>query len=589
MTNFSVTTFPTLTCPPLLATNPMVEKLQYLYPEMVLFAATVVVMIIGLSPNRALRRSCAWISGISLVIAGVLAALHTPSMPSSPFPAFMPFAKVMIAAVGVLLVMVLAGTVDRGFEKELDEGKPFDALRANRAEFYAFFLFSLTGLMLCTGADDLIWIFLALELTSLPTYVMVSISTARARSMEAGVKYFFLGALGAATFLYGFALLYGATGTTALFGTATDPGIAQILSAQIAGGGLSTLAMLGLVISIIGVSFKIAAVPMHFYTPDVYQGSSASVAAFLAFVPKAAGFIVLMLLLSCVGWGAAAGGEGQAAGLPDTLRILLWVMAALTMTVGNVLAVLQSNVKRMLAYSSIAHSGYMLVGLLVGPGAAAAVGATTDESGLAANGLAAMLFYLMCYGFMNLGAFAVLACLENARTGEEIEDVDDLRGLFKTHPVLACVMVLCALSLLGFPILLGFVGKLYLFTSAISASELLLVIVMGLNSAIGAFYYLRLVFTPFLADAEGGDEPPRACPYSARGFAAAFSAASVIALVFPSANLMRRCNDATRFTPPIPAGKPTAQSIPSDENSPAAKAAKILESTQVADPVAQSR
>lgn len=532
--------------------SPMVDKLRFLYPEMVLFVGTVLVMLLGLSPRRVVRRSCAWISVVSLVAAGVVAWLHSPQMPNSPLPGLMPFAKVMIAAVGVLLVMLLAGTVDRDFEAGIDSGKKFDALNSNRAEFYAFFLFSITGLMLCTTADDLIWVFLALELTSLPTYVMVSISTARSRSQEAGVKYFFLGALGAATFLYGFAMLYGATGTTQLFGTPGDPGIAEVLAAQVGAGGLSPLAMIGMVISIVGVSFKIAAVPMHFYTPDVYQGASTGVSAMLAFVPKAAGFFVLMLLLGCVGWGGPVG-------LPEPLRVLLWVMAALTMTVGNVMAVLQDNVKRILAYSSIAHSGYMLVGLIVGPGAAAAVNAPGAGT-LAGNGLAAVLFYLMCYGFMNLGAFGVLACLERSRTpageSEEVETVDDLRGLFRTHPMLAGIMVLCALSLLGFPILLGFIGKLYLFTSAISAGELLLVIVMGLNSAIGAFYYLRLVFAPFLSDPDGATEPHRTTAFGARVFASAVSAASVIALVFPSARLMRACDEATRFTARPPATSP---------------------------------
>jgi NADH-quinone oxidoreductase subunit N len=532
--------------------NPTVEKLRYLHPEMILFAATVIVMIIGLSPNRALRKSCAWISGMALAAAGVVAWMDTPEMATSPLPGLMPFAKVLIAAVGVLLVMLLAGTVDRDFESDIDRGRTFDALRSTRAEFYAFFLFSITGLMLCTAADDLIWVFLALELTSLPTYVMVSISTARTRSQEAGVKYFFLGALGAATFLYGFAMLYGATGTTTLFGTAKDPGIAQVFAAQIAAGGLSPMAMIGLVISIVGISFKIAAVPMHFYTPDVYEGASSSVSAFLAFVPKAAGFIVLMLLLSAVGWGGPHG-------LPEPLRVLLWVMAALTMTVGNVMAVLQSSVKRILAYSSIAHSGYMLVGLVVGPGAALAGGAPA-ESALAGNGLAATLFYLMCYGFMNMGTFAVLACLEKSK-GEEVESVDDLRGLFRTHPVLAGVMVLCSLSLLGFPILLGFVGKLYLFTSAISASEIVLVIVMGLNSAVAAFYYLRLVFAPFLSDADNGNTPLRTTAFGARILAATLSAASVIALVFPSARLMRGCNEATRYNAPKASAGATAEAI----------------------------
>ena len=539
--------------------NPMVDKLVILRPEMALFVGTVIVMILGLSRSKVIRKSCAWISGLSLVVAGVLAYnTVVPEGTRGALPGLMPFVKTLIAAVGVLLVMVLAGTVDRDFELEIHRGRPFDAIRSNRSEFYAFFLFSLTGLMLCADADDLMWLFLALELTSLPTYVMVSISTARTRSQEAGVKYFFLGAMGAATFLYGFAMLYGVAGTTALFGTPTNPGIAEVLAAQQAAGGLTSLALLGLVLSILGVSFKIAAVPMHFYTPDVYEGAAPGVSAFLAFVPKAAGFITLMLLCSLVGWGAGGGS------LPESIRVTLWVMAALTMTVGNVMAVLQSSVKRILAYSSVAHSGYMLVGLIAGPGVASAgnaAGAATDSS-LASNGLAATLFYLLCYGFMNLGTFAVLACLErrrDPRTGgfEEVEAVDDLRGLWQTQPLLAVVMVLSSLSLLGFPILLGFWGKFYLFTSAISSGELLLVIIMGLNSAVGAFYYLRLVFAPFLASRDERQEQAELTPFVSRIIAGVLSAASVVALIYPAGKLMVACDKATQYRAPQPAATNT--------------------------------
>lgn len=520
----------------LLASVPMVEKLRYLGPEITLFIATVIVMVLGLSPRREVRRSCAIIAGVALVIAGVLAAM-LPTPPHSLLPNLMPFVKMLVAAVGVLLVLVLSGTVDREYESSLKRGGLFDGLRSTRGEFYSFVLFSLTGLMLCASADDLIWLFLALELVSLPTYVMVSISTSGTRSQEAGIKYFFLGALGAAFFLYGFAMLYGATGTTLLFGDDATPGIAQILSKHVAThGGIGGIATVGLVMSIVGVSFKIAAVPMHFYAADVYEGAASSVSAFLAFVPKAAGFISLMLLLSVVGWGFGT----QQSALPESIRVLLWVMAAMTMTVGNVLALLQSNVKRVLAYSSIAHSGYMLVGLVAGPGVAGGP--------LSQNGLAATLFYLLCYGFMNLGTFAVLASLER-KPGEEIETFDDLRGLCRSFPLLGWCMVVCSLSLLGLPPLLGFFGKFYLFTSAISAGEIPLVIVMGLNSAIAAFYYLRLAGAPMLEKAPI-DSGITGCPSRSRGWAAALSAASVIALLPFAGRLMGASGKAAEVKPP---------------------------------------
>lgn len=199
-----------------------------------------------------------------------------------------------------MLLMLAAGSVDREDEAAIAEGRAtFNPLRSNRAEFYSFFLFSLTGLMLCASADDLIWLFLALELTSLPTYIMVVIakgSGSKGESQEAGVKYFFLGALGAAVFLYGFALIYGGTGSTDF------RDITTAIQAQAAGPGVNQMVILGVVLAVLGVCFKIAAVPMHFYTPDVYQGASASVAAFLAFVPKAAGFFSILLLCSLVGW-----------------------------------------------------------------------------------------------------------------------------------------------------------------------------------------------------------------------------------------------------------------------------------------------
>ncbi len=505
--------------------TPMMEKVWLLLPEIALFVATCIVMVVGLSPRLTVRRLCAPICGAGLIVAGVLAATTSPPTETSALPGLVPFAKVTVALVGLLLLLLGAGTVDRAEEQWIASGRAaYNPLRTNRAEFYAFFLFSLTGVMLCASADDLIWLFLALELTSLPTYIMVTMSTGGTRggrSHEAGVKYFFLGAFGAATFLYGFALLYGGTGSTNL----------GLIRAAFAGGEVNSIAMAGLLISVIGVAFKIAAVPMHFYTPDVYEGASASVGAFLAFVPKTAGFIAIILLVSIAGWGTGS--------LPEELRLTLWVMAALTMTVGNVLAVLQNNVKRVLAYSSIAHSGYMLVGVVAGP-----------AERFSENGLAAVLFYILCYGVMNMGAFAVLACLERpAPAGEEpreIETVADLRGLCRTHPALGWTMVLSALSLLGFPPLLGFLGKFALFSAAISKGEIMLVVVLGLNSAIAAFYYLRLVAAPLLEGPDPTAGLAVSTPFFSRRLAALASAGGVVILAIFANVLMNASARAGR-------------------------------------------
>ncbi|MEZ6242048.1 MAG: NADH-quinone oxidoreductase subunit N [Phycisphaerales bacterium] len=516
----------------------MIEQIAYIKPEIALFLTTCAVMIVGLSKSVEWRRTCVWWCVLGLVIAFGF-AINTEPNPNSLFPEWIPFVKATVAGVGLLMLLVVVGTVDRDLEARVAAGKAvYSSLYATRAEFYAFFMFSLTGLMLVASADDLIWLFLALELTSLPTYMMVTISTRGNRSQEAGVKYFFLGALGAAIFLYGFALLYGATGTT---------DIAEI-AAVFASDGISTLGIAGLLLAVLGVSFKIAAVPMHFYTPDVYQGAASPVSAFLAFVPKTAGFLAILLLTGMAGWHFGAHGDD----LPRALHVMLWVVAAVTMTVGNVLALLQNSVKRVLAYSSIAHSGYMLVGVIAGPGE---VGGPFWRSGVAA-----VLFYLMAYGVMNLGAFAALACLEG-RNGREADSFDDIRGLCARSPLVGWSMVVSALSLLGMPPLLGFLGKFGLFTSGVSSGELPLVIILGVNSAIAAFYYLRIVATAALDKGEAGEGMTLA-PIRARRLAAMLSACGAVGLIVAGQPLMRASLRASDYEGPV---APTSAGHDSDE------------------------
>ncbi len=519
----------------------MMQRLVFLWPEVSLFATTCIVMVLGLSRSVSLRRSTAFVAGMGIALSGALAVLTTPvgagvvaEAGQTILPNLPMYGKTIVAVVGLLLLLLSAGTVDRREEAAIAAGKmAYDALRMNRAEYYAFFLFSLTGLMLCAGADDLIWLFLALELTSLPTYIMVTISTQRNRSREAGVKYFFLGALGAAVFLFGFALVYGGTGTTNL----------NAIRTAIADHGLNPIALAGVLVTLVGLGFKIAAVPMHFYTADVYEGAAPQVSAFLAFVPKTAGFFSILLLVGAVGW-QHSGTMGGGPALPDPVRVLLWVVAGMTMTVGNVLAILQHSVKRILAYSSIAHSGYMLVGVIAGPG----------DGTFGQNGVAAVLFYLLAYGIMNAGVFGVLAALEHAPApggdGEprEVETVDDLRGLVHTQPMLGWAMVLCSLSLLGFPPLLGFFGKLPLFTSAIAADEIPLVIVLGLNSAIAAFYYLRLMSAPLLEARGEGQPVATPAPFPTRALAAAVAGLGVVLLAIPAGQLMRASATAGAYT-----------------------------------------
>ncbi len=458
------------------------DKLVSLKPEIAMAAGACLCLMLGLAPRLDLRRLCPWIAGLSLLIAGSL--VYRDGEGGFPPASLAAFVKLAVAGIGLLLLMTTAA-LPAGWRHTHDnqpDPARFEPGQAMGGEFFAFFLLSLVGVMLCAGASDLVWLFLALELTSLPTYVMVCVSRPRAAALEAAVKYFFLGALAVAIFLLGFTFIYGATGHTHF---------ASIQAAVAASPrGPSPLMLAGLLLAILGIGFKIAAVPMHFYVADVYQGAAIPVTAFLAFVPKTAGFVTLMLLLQLVG------------PLPEPVILLLWVMAAATMTVGNVLGLLQTSVKRLLAYSSIAHSGYMLVGLLAPP-----EGFASAENGALGNGYTAVLFYLVGYGLATLASFAVLGLIE--RDGEEADDIDDLAGLVYRHPLLAAVLVVSLLSLIGLPPMVGFLGKIYLFGSAIVQAdgrpEYLMIVVIGvLNSAVAAVYYLRVIGTCFFTKpAEG--------------------------------------------------------------------------------------
>lgn len=464
--------------------TPITDKIATLWPEITLLAGACVCMLIGLSPSAWLRKLPAWIAAGSLLVAGTILC-YSPTAESTALPlaiptSLAPFVKLAILGVGLLLLLVTSG-VPEGLQQTRDaeahkaQGKPFEPGNTLRGEFFAFFLLSLTGAMLCAAAEDLVWLFLALELTSLPTYVMVATTRDRADAQEAAVKYFFLGALAAAVFLYGFTLIYGATGSTQYHE------IYAYLAHQTAtGGGISPLFIVGMVLAIIGVSFKIAAVPMHFYTADVYQGAAAPVTAFLAFVPKMAGFVSLLGLL---GLTAALDVQHR-----QPVIWLLWTMAVLTMTVGNVLGLLQTNVKRVLAYSSIAHTGYMLVGLIVV--VTASNTALTDAQQPLGNGTAALVFYLIAYGLATLGAFAVLGSVTSR--SEEAQTFDDIAGLGRQNPLLGVIMIISILSLVGLPPLVGFLGKIYLFGSAIQHGYVWLVVIAVLNSAVSAVYYLRI-------------------------------------------------------------------------------------------------
>ncbi|MXV77433.1 NADH-quinone oxidoreductase subunit N [Candidatus Poribacteria bacterium] len=329
--------------------------------------------------------------------------------------------------------------------------------------YYLLILLATLGMMLMAAGNELIIVFLGLELMSLSLYVLAGYFRDNPASSEAGMKYLLLGAFASAFFLYGIALIYGATGTTSI------PGIAENLTAE----SKSPLLFAGVFLLIVGFGFKVAIVPFHQWAPDVYEGAPTTIAAFISAGPKAAGFAAFLRIFM----------EALPAITPEW-NIVLVVLAMLTMTVGNVIAIAQTNIKRMLAYSSIAHAGYVLIGL------AAANKAGTSSA----------IMYLLIYCVMNIGAFGAVILAKTA-DGESLT-ISDYAGLGFKKPLLGMLMSLMLLSLAGFPPTAGFVGKFYIFKSAVEAGHYWLVIVGAINTAIAAFYYLRVVVTMYMREPE---------------------------------------------------------------------------------------
>ncbi len=358
----------------------------------------------------------------------------------------------------IVILAATAVTIGMSLDYVADEGLA-------GAEYYALILFGAFGMMLMAAAGDLIIIFLGLETMSIAVYALVGFMRRDPRSNEAALKYFLLGAFSTGFLLYGIALIYGATGTIRL-----DP----VRAAVTADMASNPLLLMGVGMLVIGFGFKVAAVPFHMWTPDAYEGAPTPVTGFMAVGVKLAAFAgFLRVFLIHLGPVSAQWSE------------VLWVIAALTMTVGNVVALVQDNIKRMLAYSAIAHAGYILLGMAA---------ASSHQAG------GAILYYLLGYSFTNLGAFAVVVALEHR--GEVRDRISDFRGLARTHPGLAAAMALFMLSLTGVPPLAGFVGKFYIFSAALNAGLVWLVIVAAVNSTISAYYYVRVIVEMYVREGE---------------------------------------------------------------------------------------
>jgi len=455
--------------------------MSMLGPELILLIGACATLLFGGSREKGGGHLASPLALITVVVALVVALRHGhPSGTEAALGLWITsltyYARVIGLGVGALILLV----------------NWVQSLPHERGEYMAMILFSLLGILLTASANDWVVLFFAVELVSIPTYVMIALSRDDARACESSVKYFFLGALSAAVLAYGFSFLYGAAGTTVIHAV-TDAGAMANLT-------MSMAAKIGFVLAFCGLAFKVAAVPFHVYAPDVYEGAASPVTGLLGFVPKFAGMLALIKLFVAFDWN-----------LPGELMWLVWIVAAVTMTTGNVVALLQKNVKRMLAYSSIAHTGYMLIGLLVGPGSA-------YGNDYMQNGVSATLFYIAVYGVMNLGVFALLTAFRSE--DRDLETLDDLGGLATRAPAAALALAICVFSLMGFPPTAGFLGKLYIFSGAFSVPQqhafhgpmYVLAVIGVINAAIGAAYYLRIVSAAYMGNQVGKIIPTSGVP-----------------------------------------------------------------------------
>ena len=368
----------------------------------------------------------------------------------------------------------------------------------NSGEYYSLLIFAAVGMSFMAAAGNLILLFVALELMSVSIYVLVGFHKDTLRSIEAALKYFLLGAFATSFLLFGFAFLYGATGTMdLLIMTEFIRGHPEILG--------SGMFLAGVLLTFTGLGFKISMVPFHMWTPDVYEGAPTVITGFMATGVKAAAFAALVRIFM-VPLGT----------LPIDWSMVLWVAAVLTMTVGNIIALVQESIKRMLAYSGIAHAGYLLIGVVAG-------------GELAQAGI---LYYLLVYAFMNIGAFGIMALLGKRET--EYTTLQDFKGLGLRYPILGLGMAVFMFSLAGIPPTGGFMGKLYIFSAAIESGYIWLVVLGAVNSVVSIYYYLRVIVFMYFTDAPN-DETAFPSPSPAISVGLGLAAAGIMILgVFPS-------------------------------------------------------
>ena len=435
-------------------------NLSAVLPELILTGAACLVLLIDVFSKKRGQDKIAYMSLAAVVLAFLVAA--APSEPFSTFSGmyaadrFTQFFKlIFLLGTGMTILISVRYAEDE---------------RINHGEFYALLLFATVGMMFMAAGSDMMTIFMGLELLSVCLYVLAGYTRDRLVSNEASLKYFLLGAFASGFLLYGMAFIYGVTGHTQL------SEIAAVIST---GPDNMLLLTVATALILIGLGFKIGLVPLHQWTPDVYQGAPIPVTAFMSAGPKAAGLAALLrvfyeaMIYLQIDWS-----------------VWLAVMAVMTMTVGNVAALVQDDAKRMLAFSSIAHAGYAMVGIVA----------------VSRDGVSSVMYYMLVYTFMNIGAFGILALV--ARKNEQKTKVSDFAALAYTNPMLALVMTVLILSLAGIPPMAGFLAKFYLFMSALKAGHVILVLAAVINSAIGIYYYLRFIVVMYMREKDETETLP---------------------------------------------------------------------------------
>ena len=450
-------------------------------PELIVCTAAVVVMLV----DAFSRHTQPWLTGTISLVGIVGAAITSIWLWRSWRGVAQAFNGMIVLdelRLGFTLIFLLVSALTVLLSTVWVAGERLPA-----GEFHSLLLFATVGMMLMASGADLVIIFLGLEILSIATYVLAGFRRTDIRSNESSLKYFILGSFSSAFLLYGIALTYGATFVAGTRGTTNIAEIAtRIGQTQYPG-----LLFAGAAMMLVGFGFKIATAPFHVWTPDVYEGAPTPVTAFMAAGPKAAGFASFLRVFVFGFPFVVAGGSGAFGAQVNQLWVqAIVILAVLTMTIGNVVAIAQNNVKRMLAYSSIAHAGYALVGCV-------AAGSASDP-GQRGAAITAVMFYLLTYAVMNIGAFAVVQLI--ARSGDRRTEVEDYNGIGFQSPVLAFSLSLFLLSLLGMPLTAGFMGKILVFGAAIGQQYYLLVVIGVLNTAISAYYYLRLIIVMFFRE-----------------------------------------------------------------------------------------